>query len=211
MDEETEMTVTTAGKLTQSRVLGIVGSPRRGGNTEILVDEVLRGAREGGAIVEKVFLSDLDIAPCQACDSCEETGDCVQGDDMGQVLERMDRAQVWVLGTPVYWWGPTAQFKGFLDRWYGARRLVFRGRRAILVIPLGDSYAGTARHTTGMLDDALSYVGIEISDTVLAPGAMNAGDVRRQATVLAAARRAGRNAAYLYGRNDTKEETRSRE
>jgi multimeric flavodoxin WrbA len=100
----------------RKRVLGIVGSPRRGGNTETLVDEVLRGAKEAGAAVEKVILSELEIAPCLACDACLDTGKCVYQDDMTTLLERMRRSEIWVLGTPIYWWGPSAQFKTFLDR-----------------------------------------------------------------------------------------------
>ncbi|NIN64209.1 MAG: flavodoxin family protein, partial [Anaerolineae bacterium] len=84
------------------RMLGFVGSPRRGGNTDILVDEVLRGAEEAGALVEKVTLTKLDIAPCRACDTCRKTGQCAQRDDMPALLEKMYHSQAWVLGTPIY-------------------------------------------------------------------------------------------------------------
>jgi hypothetical protein len=80
------------------RVLGIVGSPCRGGNTDILVDEVLAGAAEAGAQTEKVMLSKLDIRPCRACESCFETGKCVQKDDMPALLEKMDQSRVWGTG-----------------------------------------------------------------------------------------------------------------
>ena len=124
-------------KKSTGRVLGIVGSPRRGGNTEILVDEVLAGAEADGALTEKVILSKLNIGPCRGCDACGKTGKCVQQDDMHTLLEQMERSQVWVLGTPVYYWGPTAQFKAFVDRWYGAGKIVtFNGKRVILAIPL---------------------------------------------------------------------------
>ena len=75
--------------MSTKRVLGIVGSPRRGGNTEILVDEVLAGAEEAGALAEKVILTRLNIAPCQACDACRDTDECVQQDDMSALLEKM--------------------------------------------------------------------------------------------------------------------------
>ncbi|MDY7078920.1 MAG: flavodoxin family protein [Chloroflexota bacterium] len=176
----------------EKRVLGIAGSPRRGGNTEILVDEVLRGAEEAGALVEKVILSKLDIAPCRGCDACHKTGVCVQQDDMLPLLEQMGRSSIWVLGTPVYWWGPTAWFKAFLDRWYGARHTVtFEGRRAILVVPFEDSDVRTARHTVGMFEDALDYLKMELVGTVLAPGVLDPGKVREHPDVLMAARRAG--------------------
>jgi multimeric flavodoxin WrbA len=179
-------------------VLGVVGSPRRQGNTELLVDEVLQGAAEAGAEVEKVLLTKLKITPCTACGACQETGECTFHDDMAALLDKMRQARVWVLGTPVYWWGPSAQFKTFLDRWYSkiflpADREVFIGKRVILAIPLGDADAGVARHTVGMLTDALTYSRAELFATVVAPGVNDRGDVRKHPDVLAAARQAGRD------------------
>jgi len=186
-------------KVNGKRVLGIVGSPRRGGNTETVVDEVLRGAQEAGAAVEKVILNDLDIMPCQGCDACLDTGECVQQDDMDALLEKMRGSDVWVLGTPVYWWGPSAQFKTFLDRWYQVapqeqKDATFKGRRIIAVVALGDTDVATARHTIGMLTDALAYLEAEFFATVSAPGVNGLGEVRGHADVLAEARRVGRAA-----------------
>jgi multimeric flavodoxin WrbA len=178
----------------KQRVLGIVGSPRRGGNTETLVDEVLAGAAGAGALTEKVVLAELNIAPCDACDGCLEMGRCVHEDDMEALAAKMYDSQVWVLGTPVYWWGPSAQFKAFLDRWYGLERATLRGRRAILAIPLGDGSAHYARHTVGMLSDSLNYVGVDLTATIVAPGVHKPGAVRQRSEVLAAARQAGREA-----------------
>lgn len=175
----------------RKRVLGIVGSPRHGGNTEILVDEVLRGAKETGAHIEKVILSKLDIAPCQACDRCINTGECVQRDDMPTLLEQMKHSQIWVLGTPVYWSGPTAQFKTFLDRWHSALRVGFDQQRAILVVPMGEpdtSYADCAVRT---VKTALAYLKVELFDTLLAPNVWDLGEVREYPDVIEAAYRAG--------------------
>jgi multimeric flavodoxin WrbA len=179
-----------------ARVFGIVGSPRRNGNTEILVDEVLRGAAEAGAAVEKAILSELDIAPCEACDACVDTGECITVDAMEELFARMWQSQVWVLGTPVYWWGPSAQFKVFVDRWYAKvqreeDKAMFKGHRVILVVPMGDADARTARHVVGMMTDALEYVKAELCDTVLAPGVNEVGNVLKFPAVLAAARQAG--------------------
>lgn len=182
-------------KTNSKRVLGIVGSPRRGGNTEILVDEVLRGAEEAGAQVEKVILSKLDIRPCRGCDACKKAGKCTQQDDMHALLEQMKHSQVWVLGTPIYWWGPTAQIKAFLDRWYGVQdRAMFEGQCTILAIPLEDTYKGTARHTVGMFKDVLNYLKMEHFATVVATGVLNRGAVREHPKVLAEAYQAGREA-----------------
>jgi multimeric flavodoxin WrbA len=184
----------------RKRVLGIVGSPRRGGNTEILVDEALAGAEEAGALTEKVILSELEIGPCRGCDVCGKTGQCVQQDDLPALLEQMKNSQVWVLGTPVYYWGPSAQFKTFVDRWYGADKVAtFKRKRVTLVIPLGSSDAHDARHTVGMLQDALAWQESELFATVLAPGVLERGVVRERSDLLAAARRAGREAVETLG------------
>lgn len=180
-------------------VLGIVGSPRRGGNTERLVDAVLEGAREAGATIEKVRLAELDISPCSACDACESTGECVYNDDMPELFQKMERSQVWVLGTPVYWWGPSAQFKAFVDRWYAKMfrsedKALFEGRRVVLAIPMADDDPKTARHTVGMMQDALDYVNAILFGTVLAPGMEEPGEVLRHPELLEAARRAGQEA-----------------
>jgi len=178
-----------------TRILAIVGSPRRNGNTETLVDAVLAGAAEAGAQTEKVSLRDLDVRPCLACDACQRTGVCAQKDDMAELLSKMRESQVWVLGTPVYWWGPTAQFKAFLDRWYGAdRKVIFPGKRVILTIPFEDTYAAAPRHTVGILTEALNYVGAEAVATVLAPGVHRRGEVRERTDLIETARRAGREA-----------------
>jgi multimeric flavodoxin WrbA len=180
-----------------TRVLGIVGSPRRGGNTETLVDEVLRGAEEHGAETEKVILNELDIRPCQACNNCRGTGVCIQKDDMAELLERMRASEVWVLGTPVYWWGPTAQFKLFVDRWYSQmdeapKAALFEGRRVILAIPLGSPEHETARHTVGMLRNALDHTGPAIHTELLASGVNERGAIGKDEALMEQAYRAGR-------------------
>jgi multimeric flavodoxin WrbA len=132
----------------QKRVLGIVGSPRCNGNTEILVDQVLQGAKEAGAVSEKAILNELDIAPCQVCEICLDTQECVQQDNMSQLLARMQDSDVWVLGTPIFFCGPTVRFKIFIDRWYHQEQIIrFKNRRVILTIPLGAADASIARHT----------------------------------------------------------------
>ena len=173
------------------QVLGIVGSPRGGGNTEILVDEVLGGAEKAGALTEKFILNNLNINPCQACNSCHKTGKCMHNDDMSVLLEKMERSGVWVLGTPIYWWGPTAQFKAFLDRWYCPKHQYFKGKRVILVIPLEGDHPKYARHTIGIFKDVLDYLGMELFETVLALGVNNRGAVREKIDIIKKANKAG--------------------
>ncbi|MGY5874151.1 MAG: flavodoxin family protein [Candidatus Thorarchaeota archaeon] len=173
-------------------VLGIVGSPRVGGNTDILVDHILAGAIEAGAHTEKIVLRKLTILPCESCDICRKTGKCKQNDDMSGLLEKMERSSVWVLGTPVYWWGPTAQMKAFVDRWYGAKYQEFKGKDIILAIPSGGGNDSYARHIVGMFSDIADYIRMNLAATVLAPGVGSRGSIRTKQQILDEAQRVGR-------------------
>jgi multimeric flavodoxin WrbA len=191
---------TGKGKTVRVKALGIVGSPRRGGNTDVLVSEVLLGAAEAGASTSKKQLSSLEIGGCRGCGACIPKGRCVQEDGMASLLGPMEKSRVWVLGTPVYWWGPTAQFKAFVDRWFGAvRRFSFKGKKIVLVVPLGDTDPVTARHTVGMLSDALCYVGAIVVDTVLGLGLGDKGAARKNPAILKRARQAGAKAVKAAG------------
>ena len=70
------------------KVLGIFGSPRRGGNTELLLEEALKGAESAGAEVEHLYLSDFTITPCKECHGCDNTGNCIVLDDMGKIYPK---------------------------------------------------------------------------------------------------------------------------
>ena len=97
-------------------VLGISGSPRRGGNTETLLAEVLHGAGSLGATVTTLRAADLDIAGCEHCDSCLTTGKCKLSDDMQLVYSALSNADRIVLASPIHFMGVTAQLKALIDR-----------------------------------------------------------------------------------------------
>ena len=167
------------------KVLAVVGSPRKRGNTDLLVDAVIRGATENGAEVEKVFLADLDVEPCDACDGCRKSARCVVRDDMIPLYEQLYASDAWVLGTPIYWWGPSAQIKAFVDRWYAFSHDIGRvsGKRAALVTAFEESDPATARHTVGMLQESLDYLHIDFVDQVLVT-AGNRGEVAHNQAAL---------------------------
>ncbi|MCD6453283.1 MAG: flavodoxin family protein [Dehalococcoidales bacterium] len=98
------------------RVLGIAGSPRRGGNTDLLLNEVMRGAASRGAETKIIILNDLKITPCQHCDGCQETGRCVIEDDMRMIYRELKQADRIVLASPVQFMGVTAPMKAMIDR-----------------------------------------------------------------------------------------------
>ena len=97
-------------------VLGIAASPRRGGNTETLLDWTLEAAREAGAEVVKYRLQDLDIGFCRACDFCFRDGCCIQEDGMEELVPHLRRADSIVLAAPIFSMGIAAQAKVMIDR-----------------------------------------------------------------------------------------------
>ena len=101
------------------KVLGIVCSPRKGGNTEILVKEALEAARQAGADTELVLVADRNISPCDGCGTCEENGVCKIKDDMQDIYKQLEIASGVILGTPVYFMNVSAQAKAIIDRTYG--------------------------------------------------------------------------------------------
>lgn len=98
-------------------VLILSASPRKGGNSDTLCDAFMAGALESGHQVEKIFLRDQKIAPCKGCYTCRKNGgSCVIEDDMAEILERMQVADVIVMATPIYFYAISAQMKMVLDR-----------------------------------------------------------------------------------------------
>ena len=97
-------------------VLGIMGSPRLGGNTDLLMDEALKGARSVGAFAEKIIVDDLDIAPCREICGCTKDGRCVIRDDMDDIYRGLEEADVLIVGSPIFFYGLPSQLKALVDR-----------------------------------------------------------------------------------------------
>ncbi len=98
------------------KALGIHGSPRRGGNTELLLQEFLRGCREAGAEVEEVFLRNLKISPCLEIYACQKDGQCPIKDDMKPLYGKLSEAEILAVGSPIFFYAVTAQLKAMIDR-----------------------------------------------------------------------------------------------
>ena len=97
-------------------VLGIYGSPRKGGNSDRLLDKALEGARSAGAETRTIYARDLTISGCLECGGCEKTGKCVVKDDMQSVYPILEEANIIFLASPIFFYGLTAQVKSLIDR-----------------------------------------------------------------------------------------------
>jgi multimeric flavodoxin WrbA len=98
------------------QVLGIYGSPRKGGNTDQLLDKALEGARSAGAEIRTVYVRDLKMCGCIECGGCDKTGKCVVEDDMQTVYPLLEEADVIFLASPIFFYSVTAQVKALIDR-----------------------------------------------------------------------------------------------
>ena len=98
------------------KIIGIVGSSRMGGNTEILTKIALEEAQNEGVETELITLADKEIKPCDACLSCRKTGECHIKDDLPPILEKMLAADGIILATPVYFGSASPQIKALIDR-----------------------------------------------------------------------------------------------
>jgi multimeric flavodoxin WrbA len=102
-----------------------MGSPRKGGNSDLLLDAFLAGAGEGGAVWNKISVCDLEISPCLECLDCETTGECVIKDGMEEIYRRLLEADRIVIASPIFFYGLPAQLKALIDRgqalWYRKR------------------------------------------------------------------------------------------
>ncbi len=103
-----------------SKLLGLVGSPRKSANTDLVVEEALDAFRNMGGETEKIFLSSPDINPCTGCRSCSHKvgleSVCIQEEDMTELYQKMLAADALLWATPIYMWSPTSQMKLYLDR-----------------------------------------------------------------------------------------------
>jgi len=98
------------------KLLGINGSPRKDGNTQFLLNEVLKSGVQLGAEAELIHLVELELKPCTDCKSCYKTKFCVIKDDLGKIFEKMKESDGIIIGSPSYNWNVTAQTKMFIDR-----------------------------------------------------------------------------------------------
>jgi multimeric flavodoxin WrbA len=116
------------------RVLGIAGSPRKNGNTDMLLTEFMRGAASRGAVIKTIFLRELKFNTCIHCDGCLKDGHCVIKDEMQQIYPEMEQADIIIIASPIQFMGVTAPMKAMIDRCQAlwARKYVLK------IPPLGD-------------------------------------------------------------------------
>jgi multimeric flavodoxin WrbA len=166
------------------KVLVLSASPRKGGNSDLLCDQFVKGAEEAGHQAEKVFLRDRKIGYCVACDACKKNGNrCVQKDDMAEILDKMIAADVLVMATPVYFYTMNAQMKTLIDRVY-PRYTEVSGKEMYFFMTAAD---GSKRATEKTLEGFRAFTsclsGTKEKGIISGTGAWNKGDINASPAV----------------------------
>jgi multimeric flavodoxin WrbA len=182
-----------------TRILGVIGSPRRKGNTHLLVSTILQSAQAAGAIVDLIFLNDLTIKECDGCHACWTGKPCSKHDDMKDVYAKIIESDVIVFGTPVYWYGPTALMKAFIDRlvYFNCpkNRDKIRGKSAVIVVPFEEHDPATADLVVAFFRKSFAYLQMKLAGQIIVPGVTKRGEVRQKPDRLEEACRLGRSLA----------------
>jgi len=172
----------------KKRILGVVGSPRKKGNTDVLVSRILAGAKSEGAKTDHLYLKNKVINPCNGCHTCWKGKDCNKKDDMNRFYPKIIQSDILILGTPVYWYGPTAMMKGFIDRFVyfncPEHRVKIRGKSVVIVIPFEENDIKTAAPVVEFFKRCLNYLEMDLAGEIIVPGVTKPGEVRSNQTMM---------------------------
>ena len=177
----------------RKKVLILSGSPRKGGNSDLLCDEFMRGAQEAGNEVEKIRVAAKKVAPCAACYYCRSHGgECARKDDMAEILQRMIDADVIVLASPVYFYSIDAQLKAVIDRTV-ARWLEVKNKEFYYIVTMADEAHASADTTLACFRGYADCVeGAEEKGVLIGSGVYEPGKVKNTPAM---------QQAYEMGRN----------
>lgn len=161
------------------KVFILSGSPRIGGNSDLLCDEFARGAKESNNIVEKICISNKKIGYCHACYYCKDhSGVCAIKDDMSEILQKMIEADVIVLSSPVYFYSIDAQLKAVIDRTV-ARWLEVKNKEFYFIVTCADEDKKAVETTLACFRGYLACVeGAVEKGTICGIGVYQKGDIK---------------------------------
>lgn len=182
------------------KIVGISGSPRRSGNSEILLDRALEGAASAGADAEKIVLNELEIRSCQECGGCDKNGVCVIPDDMSHLYKTLDKADAVIVASPIFFASLSAQTKMMIDRFqcewmakYMLKKAMRKKRRKGLFICVSGSHRNDYFENAGSIIKAFfATLDIEYCGELFCGGMEKARDIDNEEKVL--------NKAYSLGR-----------
>jgi len=184
----------------EKKIVAFLGSPRPRGNTDTLAECVLEGAREVGFETESLALRALKVHPCTGCGYCWRKGKaCIFNDDGQRLYDAMAAASVFLFATPVYWYGPTAIMKAFVDRLLVFARpqgeAAVKGKTALLVSAWEEKGMQAVEPTVRMFELCFSYLKLRFEGSLLEDDLGPLGAVNERPGALESAEALGRSLA----------------
>jgi multimeric flavodoxin WrbA len=183
------------------KILVVMGSPRRKGNSATLAQNVIVGAESAGADVESYCLHEMDIKPCDACEACRKNnnGECVINDDMQELYPKLRETDALVIASPIYFFTVSAQTKLFMDRWYSLgeeKDSAINGKQIGIVLTYGDTdpFTSGAINAIRTFQDAFDYLGAHIVGIVYGK-ASEAGEIKADRSLMEKAYKMGQQLA----------------
>ena len=185
-------------------VLAFLGSPRKGGNSEVLLKAMLKGVEGAGGRPEIIRLCDLNISACISCGGCDKTGECVVEDDMTPLYQKIISTKLIILASPIFFYGITAQAKAFIDRtqalWNRKRLAKEKGkwqedpeRRGFFLSVAATRGERVFEGAVLCMKYAFDAMDMNYDDELLVRGLDRRGEAKKAEQFLAAAEEAGRN------------------
>lgn len=166
------------------KILGIIGSPRKKGNTDVLVSEILKGAKSRGAEIESIYLGDLTIKECDGCHVCWKGKPCCKQDDMLPIYSKLIDSDIIIFGTPVYWYGPTALMKAVIDRlvYFNCpeNRKQIQGKKVIIAVPFEEENPETAAPLVTFFEKCFEYLEWELVAKLIVGGVTKRGEIAQK-------------------------------
>lgn len=181
------------------KVVGVSASPRRSGNSEILLDRALEGAVSAGADVEKIVLNELGFKACQECGGCDKSGVCVIRDGMDHIYKKLDRADAVIISSPIFFASLSAQAKMMIDRFQCAwvakyilkNPMRAKKRKGILISVAGSYRKDYFENARSIIKALFATLDIEYAGELFCGGTEKMTDIYQDEKVL--------NKAYALG------------
>ena len=182
------------------KIVGVNGSPRKGGNTEILLAQLLQEAQGCNAETCYIGVEQLDFGGCKGCLWCQQkgTGRCIQNDDMTPIYDIIAEADAVIFASPIYFSTMTGQMKIFMDRLYpfygrgGVPSRLPKKTKAILIFTQGQPDTELYFKSIEIAASAFRLIGFDVLETFVAPDIPNKGDILKSLTALEQAKALGK-------------------
>ncbi|MGL5514492.1 MAG: flavodoxin family protein [Sporomusa sp.] len=158
------------------KILVLSASPRKGGNSDTLCDQFSKGAKQSGHNTEKIYIHQQKNGWCMACYACKKSGICVQKDDMSDILDKMVKADVLVLATPVYFYTMNAQWKTLIDRTL-PRYTEIKNKDVYCIATAADEKGAMERTIDGLRGFTDCLPGAKVKGVIYGAGAWQLGDI----------------------------------